>query len=75
METNNKSNHQVRVSGEKSVNFDFDILNINNPLQVCQKYRNELQIPLRSIVLINLAEMNSNNNQHMLIQAVAKDLR
>lgn len=74
METNNKSNHQVRVSGEKSVNFDFDILNINNPLQVCQKYRNELQIPLRSIVLINLTEMNSNNNQHMLIQAV-KDLR
>ena len=43
-------------------------------MQVCQKDRCELQIPLRSIVLINLAEMNSNNNQHMLIQAV-KDLR
>ena len=56
------------------VHFDFDSLNIDNPLQVCQKYRNELQIPLRSIILINLAEMNSNNNQHMLIQAV-KDLR
>lgn len=74
METNNKSTQQVWVSGEKSVYFDFDSLNIDNPLQVCQKYRSELQIPLRSIVLINLAEMNSNNNQHMLIQAV-KDLR
>lgn len=74
METNNKSTQQVWVSGEKSVYFDFDSLNIDNPLQVCQKYRNELQIPLRSIILINLAEMNSNNNQHMLIQAV-KDLR
>lgn len=74
METNNKSTQQVWVSSEKSVYFDFDSLNIDNPLQVCQKYRSELQIPLRSIVLINLAEMNSNNNQHMLIQAV-KDLR
>lgn len=74
METNNKSNHQVGVPGEKSVYFDFDSLNINNPLQVCQKYRSELQIPLRSIVLINLTDMNSNNNQYMLIRAV-KELR
>lgn len=74
METNNKSNQQVWASGEKSVYFDFDSLNINNPLQVCQKYRSELQIPLRSIVLINLAEISCNNNQRMLVQTV-RELR
>ena len=56
------------------IGANFNRLDIKNPEKIRQEYRNKLHIPIRSKILIYVAEINNNKNQQMLIK-VLKNLR
>ena len=69
-----KFNRHMLVSKTNGIGANFNRLDIKNPEKIRQEYRNKLHIPIRSKVLIYVAEINNNKNQQMLIK-VLKNLR
>ena len=69
-----KFNQQMLVRKTNGIGANFNRLDIKNPEKIRQEYRNKLHIPIRSKVLIYVAEINNNKNQQMLIK-VLKNLR
>lgn len=69
-----KFNRHMLVRKTNGIGANFNRLDIKSPEKIRQEYRNKLHIPIRSKVLIYVAEINNNKNQQMLIKTL-KNLR
>jgi glycosyltransferase EpsD len=65
-------NKKLKVNIVPGVGVDFSRLNIENKEEVRKEYRENLNIPQNSTVLIYIAELKKNKNQKMLIEALKK---